>query len=149
MERKIDPVIRVRPRFNINGDLWYDVLNSVRLLSYDYSYTTERWTALGRVYKDDQPPSFIIYQMDDKDIFDAVEVLTGRESRIVTAYKKRYKIKPETRFHAVPRPPKLGEPVWRKGMTRGQWEAANGPGAIEEHMMSVADMKKKQQEGKL
>lgn len=126
----------MRTRFNITGDLWYDVLNDSRIVSYDYSTKNEVWTVLARSYKDpgidnltglkkESPPEFTVYRMDAAGIFGSVEKWDGREPLLLARYKKKYEVD-RIKGRYVPRPPKLGEPIWYKGMSAGEFDALNG-----------------------
>lgn len=116
----------MRPRFNINGELWYDMLDHVLLVSYDYSYHDKAWVALARDYRKDRDAGFIEYKANDDNVFQIVRRLDGREPLILKQYKRKYGIAKE-RPHATPKPPKHAEFTWRPGMTAAEWEYLNGP----------------------
>lgn len=119
----------MRVRFNINGDLWYDMLDHFALISYDYSYKHNAWVALTRSYRKDGAPAFITYMMDEHNVFKTLDREDGREPLILAAYKKRFDLKPD-RSKTLPRPPKDPDFIWRKGMTAGEWDRLNGPHAV-------------------
>lgn len=112
-------------RFNINGDLWYAMLDHVALISYDY-IGEDTWTALTRSYRDEDPVSFTVYKMDHEGIFHEVEKWEGREPLLLKKYKKMYCLSPLKHPYATPKPPRTGEPVWFKGMSLFEFEEANG-----------------------
>lgn len=114
------------PRFNMNGDLWLDLLNGCYILSYDYSRELGTWVAITRSRrKENRLTPFTLYKQDKNQEFQRDGVFPGREPNLLKYYKKKYKIKPGKRPLVKPRPPKLPEPVWRPNMSAGEWEAEN------------------------
>lgn len=134
-------------RFNINGDLWYAMLDHVLLVSYDYSRQENNWVAFARSYRDeDKHLPFKTYRMDSNNIFRTQDCWDGREPLLLKRYKKKYGIKPGRPLR-VPPPPKLGDVIWHKGMTMEDWEAINGPNPVAERLRQAIDVETKKYNG--
>ena len=114
----------MRFRFNINGDLWNDMLDHFALVSFDYLKEEDTWVALARNYRKHRKHDFTEYKMDVDGQFKTVQKLDGREPLVLSNYTRRNKIGPQT--YALPKAPKTPDFKWHKGMTAKEWEEANG-----------------------
>jgi hypothetical protein len=117
-------------RFTMNGTLWYDMLDHVALVSYDYSTEFKTWVAFARSYRKDGLAAFIEYRMDEAGEFQTIQRMDGREPLLLAAYKRRNKIGKQ--MYATPKPPRTPDPEWRKGMTSKEWQEANGFAPVED-----------------
>lgn len=118
----------MQTRFNVNGDLWNDILDGVSLLSYDF--TGETWTALTRTCLPPIPYlPFTEYRMDEIGNFRRAGNFKGSMPTVIKDYKARNGIAFKKKYYK-PLPPRLGKLISRRGLTRAQWEALNGPHPI-------------------